>query len=245
MLEADGHQIVGIDLRDAEIVADLSTDEGRDHAVTATLERCDGSLGGLVTAAGISSPLPSELILSVNYFGSVALLDGLRPALAAAGQSQVVQIGSNSTTVTPNIPQAIVDALLANDELEARRHLAEVAAPFDSSIAYAATKTAVSRWCRRHAPTEAWVKSGIRLNVLAPGMVQTPLLQAGIDDDTYGPLMEQFPVPTGKAQPDDIAAWIVFMLSPQARFACGSVVFVDGGSDALIRSDDWPASFSL
>jgi hypothetical protein len=32
----------------------------------------------------------------------------------------------------------------------------------------------------------------------------------------------------------------VFMLSESADFLCGSVVFVDGGSDAYFRPDDWP-----
>jgi hypothetical protein len=32
------------------------------------------------------------------------------------------------------------------------------------------------------------------------------------------------------------------MLSDAADFLCGSVLFVDGGSDAYFRSDDWPGS---
>ncbi|MEC7118161.1 MAG: NAD-dependent epimerase, partial [Actinomycetota bacterium] len=35
------------------------------------------------------------------------------------------------------------------------------------------------------------------------------------------------------------------MLSPSADFMCGSLVYVDGGSDALIRPNDWPRSFSI
>ena len=100
-------------------------------------------------------------------------------------------------------------------------------------IGYAGAKTAITRWCRRRAPEPEWVDQGIRLNVLAPGAVQTPLLRLGQDDATYGPLTDSLPVPTGLGEPDDISAWIVFMLSAASRFACGSVVFVDGGSDAL------------
>jgi hypothetical protein len=37
-----------------------------------------------------------------------------------------------------------------------------------------------------------------------------------------------------------LADWVVFMLSDSADFLCGSVVFVDGGSDAYFRPDDWP-----
>lgn len=32
------------------------------------------------------------------------------------------------------------------------------------------------------------------------------------------------------------------MLSPAADFLCGSVIFLDGGSDAYFRTDDWPVS---
>ena len=44
---------------------------------------------------------------------------------------------------------------------------------------------------------------------------------------------------------DALAAWVEFLLSPAARFACGSVVYVDGGTDALLRTDDWPRTFTL
>lgn len=245
LLEADGHRVIGIDLRDAEVVADLSTDEGRAAAVAATIDRCDGVLDGLVPGAGLGPPIDAGLIAEVNYFGSEALLDGLRPALAAGDRPAVVQIGSNSTTLTPNLPDELVDAFLAADRDTIATVLDEAGPPFNAAIAYGASKTAITRWCRRQATTDEWVGAGIRLNVIAPGAVQTPLLKGGDDDPTFGPLTSQLPVPTGRGEPADIAAWIGFMLSPAARFACGSVVFVDGGSDAVIRTDDWPRTFSM
>jgi NAD(P)-dependent dehydrogenase (short-subunit alcohol dehydrogenase family) len=245
-LEQSGHQVIGIDLRDAEVVADLSTPEGRDAAVAETLEHCGGTLDGLVTAAGIGPPLRGGPIARVNYFGSIAVLEGLRPALAAAGAAQVVQVGSNSATTTPNLPAELVVAFLDGDEARAVEIVSRTPEPFDGSIAYGAAKLAVSRWCRRHAVTDDWVGSGITLNVIAPGPVQTPLFQAGKDDADYGPLLEGFPIPTGDpAGPDLIAEWIVFLLSPAARFACGSVIVVDGGADAMIRADAWPESFTM
>jgi NAD(P)-dependent dehydrogenase (short-subunit alcohol dehydrogenase family) len=194
---------------------------------------------------GLGPPVDAHLIAEVNYFGSEALLDGLRPALAASDAASVVQIGSNSTTLTPNLPDELVDAFLGHDRATIDSVLTEAGAPFNSAIAYGASKTAITRWCRRASITDEWVGQDIRLNVIAPGAVQTPLLKGGDDDPTFGPLTSQLPVPTGRAEPDDIAAWIVFMLSPAARFACGSVVFVDGGSDAVIRTDDWPRTFTM
>lgn len=245
-LENDGHTVIGIDLRDAEVIGDLATPAGRDQAVAETIERCGGTLDGLVTAAGLGPPVRGELVARVNYFGSRRLLAGLRPALAAGGAAQVVQIGSNSASTTPNLPTELVDAFLADDEDGAIGIVQAIDAPFDSAIAYGGAKLAISRWCRRAAVTDEWVGQGITLNVIAPGPVQTPLLQAGKDDADFGPMLEQFPIPTGEAAtPDLIADWIIFLLSPAARFACGSVVFVDGGADALIRADAWPDTFSM
>ena len=245
-LENEGNRVIGIDLRGAEVIADLSTPAGRAAAVDETLDLCDGALDGLVTAAGVGPPLRGNLIARVNYFGSHALLDGLRPALAATGRAQVVQVGSNSSTTTPNVADELIEAFLTGDEEEAVRIVELTPEPFDGAVAYGAAKLSISRWCRRAAVTPDWVGAGITLNVIAPGPVQTPLFQRGKDDPDYGPLLAGFPIPTGEpSTPELLAEWIMFLLSPAARYACGSVFFVDGGADAMIRADAWPASFTL
>ena len=84
-LRADGHTVIGVDQRDADVVADLATPRGRADAAAAVLDRVDGRLDGAVLAAGVG-PLPGaenvRLILSVNYFGVTELLDAWRPVLA-------------------------------------------------------------------------------------------------------------------------------------------------------------------
>ena len=40
-------------------------------------------------------------------------------------------------------------------------------------------------------------------------------------------------------KPDDIAAAVSYLLGPDASFVCGSVLFVDGGHDAMLRPDQF------
>jgi len=236
-LERDGARVIGVDLRDAEVIADLATVSGRTAAIAAVNERCGERLDGAVVCAGVGPHVrDAALIVSLNYFGAQRLLDGLRPALARGEAPAAVAISSNSSTIA-NTDSPLVAACLADDEAEARRLAA--AAPPGSPI-YGGSKLALTRWVRRHAPQAEWAGAGVRLNAVAPGPIQTPLLQAGLDDAFYGPAIRNFPVPAGGfGQPDDVATAVAFLLGPDARFCCGSVLFVDGGTDALLRPDQY------
>jgi NAD(P)-dependent dehydrogenase (short-subunit alcohol dehydrogenase family) len=240
-LVALGHRAITVDIKDADIVADLSTPAGRRSAADAALTACGGKLDGAVLAAGLGpTPGAERLITEVNYFGVVELLEAWRPALAAADRAKVVVFSSNSTTTVPVVPRRAVKALLGGDAekaLKAYRVFGRMAPP----MAYAASKIAVSRWVRRHAVTPQWAGAGIRLNALAPGAILTPLLERQLATPAEAKNIRRFPVPIGGfGDPGQLADWVVFMLSDSADFLCGSVVFVDGGSDAYFRADDWP-----
>lgn len=245
-LRAAGHTVIGVDLRDADVVADLSGPDGRAAASEQVLALCGGRLDGAVLAAGVGpTPRATRLILQVNYFGVVDLLEAWRPALAATGAAKVVVIGSNSTTTVPAVPRSAVRALLAGKAAKAVRRL-RVFGPGAPSLAYAASKIAVSRWVRRRAVEPPWAGAGIRLNALAPGAIMTPLLEKQLATPGQEKAVRSFPVPIGGfGDPGQLADWMLFMLSDAADFLCGSVIFVDGGSDAYFRADDWPRSVGI
>ena len=240
LLGEHGHRVIGIDIRGADVTADLGTPDGRAHAVEAVLDACGGRLDGLVTAAGIgpSSTEQGGRLVSINYFGSVALVDGLRPALAAAGSSAVVCVSSNSATCQPDWPEELAEACIDGDEQRA----VSIAETQISLFAYAPAKAAIAWWVRERAHTAEWAGAGIRMNAIAPGLIETPMTIAQRADPLIGQFIDAFPVPRGTAgRPDEVASVIDFLLSPASSLLYGSVIFADGGTDALSRTRDWPA----
>jgi NAD(P)-dependent dehydrogenase (short-subunit alcohol dehydrogenase family) len=232
-----GERVVTVDLRDADVNADLGAPEARGVAVARALEVADGAIAGLVPCAGLGPQVPDHaLIASVNFFGAVAFLDGCLDALAAGAPASAsgaaVAISSNSTTIDPTVNDALVAAFLDRDEETARRLATELA----GNTVYASSKVAIARDIRRR--VDEWGSRGVRINAVAPGPFRSPLLQQGLDDPTFGPLIEALPVPTGAiGSPEEVAAVIDFLLGSDASYVHGSIVFVDGGIDALLRPD--------
>lgn len=242
-LRAEGHTVIGVDIVDADVVADLATPAGRRTAAEQVLERSRGVLDGAVMAAGVGpapGPERARLILQVNFVSTVDLLEAWRPALAASDRAKVVVFASNSTTTMPMLSARAIRALLEGETEVALARVRRLRA-MAPAAAYGVSKVALSRWVRRRAVTAEWAGTGIRLNALAPGAVRTPLLEEQLDSPGLAKRVKAFPVPLGGfGEPDDLAAWAVFMLSDAADFLCGSVLFVDGGTDAWFRADDWP-----
>ena len=237
-LRAAGTRVIGVDVRAADVIADLSSVDGRARAIDLVREQAGGVLDGLVACAGLGPQVAAHArIVAVNYFGAVATLAGLRPLLAKGSAPAAVAISSNSSRIVPESESGLVTACLDGDEDNARR----LAGPLDGSTVYGNSKLALARWVRRNAPGPEWAGAGIRLNAVAPGAVQTPLLQEGLDDPQFGPAIRGFPIPLGAGfgKPEQIADGVVFLLSERASFCCGTVLYVDGGSDALVRRDEY------
>ncbi|MFI6866428.1 SDR family oxidoreductase [Nocardia sp. NPDC050406] len=226
-LAAAGHDIIGIDLKDADITGDLTDAAVRAAAVEQMLERSGGVLNGLVLCAGVGPQVPDPMrIVEINYRSTIALLDALLPALRKGESPAAVVVSSVASTHLAWDQNPIA----SGNEAEAFAQAGEYA----GSYAYAASKNAVTVAVRQRAAE--WGAAGVRLNTVAPGSVDTPLLQAGMDDPRYGEAIRNFTSPVGRnGRPDEIASLIAYLLGPQAGFIHGSQFVIDGGTDAQAR----------
>jgi len=98
---------------------------------------------------------------------------------------------------------------------------------FDT-CAYTAAKAGIIGMSRLAAARYA--ADGIRINVLAPGLIDTPMAQRAVQDEAIrGFLRTKQPLPAGPGSPDACAGAAVFLCSDAAAFITGAVVPVDGG----------------
>ena len=231
-LEKDGHRVIGLDRHEAEIVADLGTREGRRTAIEKVRAASGGRLEGVVSAAGLGPYDDPKAVTRVNYFGAVAMLDELKDLLAQGEEPAAVAISSIGGVFTELVVPEFVAACMQDDEEAAQETMAER----DGNWAYCNAKHALALAVRRRA--EEWGSLGIRLNAIAPGSTETPMLDRLHEDPQLGPAVEGLPIPLGRTAPaDELASAIAFLLGPDARYVHGTVLHVDGGADAIVRPD--------
>jgi NAD(P)-dependent dehydrogenase (short-subunit alcohol dehydrogenase family) len=95
-------------------------------------------------------------------------------------------------------------------------------------LAYAVSKAAIGGLTRTLGVE--WADKGIRVNAVAPGYVNTPMIQTAVaegiidgEERRAGHAMKRF------AEPDEIGEVVEFLLSDRSSFMTGEVVRVDGG----------------
>ncbi len=102
-----------------------------------------------------------------------------------------------------------------------------------SQISYTASKGGVLALSRELGVQFA--RQGVRVNALCPGPVNTPLLRELFAKDPERAARRLVHVPMGRfAEPEEIAAVVVFLCSERASDVTGAAWSVDGGTFAAI-----------
>jgi NAD(P)-dependent dehydrogenase (short-subunit alcohol dehydrogenase family) len=189
-------------------VVDLADEKALEAGVAATLAAL-GGVGGLAYCAGVNAWYEStydvggkgwEQVMGVNLRGAAVLMRLLIPALKANPGSAIVLCSSAST--------------------------------FDTGTwhdpAYLTSKTGLIGLSR--AMAKGLGPDGIRVNVVTPGTVDTPLFRKGIENAGGSPERTAKTVPIGRlGEPIDLGRAIRFLLSNEASYVTGTNLVVDGG----------------
>lgn len=239
MVEQRGHRMIGVDLKGAQIAADLSTPEGRTAAAEETLEAAGGSVDAVIACAGVSTGSPKTV--SINHFGVTGFVEPLLPALARSEAPRVAVVSSITSQSRAMVPD-IVDAALAGDEDRVIRLSREVveASPEKENWLYPSSKRALSRWVRRESVTPEWAGRGIPLNAVAPGVVLTPMTEQMLaDEKMLAVVNESTPMPlNGHQPPESVAELLLWLTSPENTHMTGQTIYCDGGADVVLRGND-------
>ena len=235
-----GHEVINIDLKDGDICVNLASPEGRQEAIDKLHEMHPEGLDGVICNAGVSGACGNlPLIVSLNYFGTISIAKGVYDLLEKKHGSCVV---TASNTISLGAGRKHIADLLNNIGDEKR--IVNLVSALDSTnlsvgnSVYVSTKYALARWVRR--VSASWAANGVRINAVAPGNVHTAM--TATMSTTAKMALNALPIPTKYGQeclmaPEEIAEVIVFLASDAARGINGNVMFVDGGTDALLNTE--------
>jgi NAD(P)-dependent dehydrogenase (short-subunit alcohol dehydrogenase family) len=236
-LRGEGNTVYGVDLRDADVTVDLTTDEGRHDLVERVTELSGGTIDAVVAVAGLAAPIPATA--GVNYFGAIATLEGLRPLLAGSDAPRAAVVAS--LAALEPVDGRLHAALLAGDEpkaLELAKEIADAPTDTQSNAIYNTSKNAIALWVRANAATDEWAGAGIALNAIAPGVIETPMIASILaTEEGRAALAAGAPAPlNGPAAPAAApAALLAWLTSAQNTHVTGQIIFVDGGAEVLRR----------
>jgi NAD(P)-dependent dehydrogenase (short-subunit alcohol dehydrogenase family) len=199
--------------------ADLRN-EAQVEAAFADLDARIGRLDAVYNVAGISG----------RRFGDgplhEATLEGWETVLGANATSQFLVARAAIRRMLEQAPDPLGSR---GSVLLMSSSLATHPAPaFFATHAYAASKGAVEGMARSMAAYYA--PHGIRVNVIAPSLVATPMSRRAQDDPAIlGYLAEKQPLAGGPIDADAVTPTALHLLSPEASMVTGQVVAVDAG----------------
>jgi NAD(P)-dependent dehydrogenase (short-subunit alcohol dehydrogenase family) len=191
----------------------MRVDVSREEDAAAMAARAADELGGvdiLVNAAGMNVRRRPVLEFSAEEIELVLRVNlvGIFHTCRAVGRLMVEQRSGSIVNVS-----SVMD---------------QVAAP--NRAAYVASKGGVRQLTR--ALAVEWAPYGVRVNAVGPGYCRTPLIGQILEDPAWVARLEAG-TPLGRlAEPEEIAAPIVFLASDWASYVTGTVLYADGGYTA-------------
>ncbi len=232
-LKRDGHEVTAFDVFAPKENVDhwIKTDLSDPASISEALVTAKGPFDALINNAGLP-PREGlvELVLNVNFIGFRQFLMGMLDKLAPG--AAIVNTASRAGAMWRDN----IDEIKALMSLQSPDDLAGFSAErkIDHVRAYNLSKEAVV--VMTMAETENLLARGLRMNSVSPAAVSTGILNEFIS--AFGERVAKNIARAGRpGTPDEVAAVIVFLASPESRWLKGIDIVVDGGMGAMAVSD--------
>lgn len=239
VIERNGDKVIRCDIKDADIICDVSTPEGRAEMCAKVAELAPGYIDGVATWAGVSPDKGTTL--AINYFGSVGVVEGLHDLLVKSEAPRVCLTSSRSSLYGDDPICTML--CLRNLEEEAVRYAEETVSKTPIKI-YATSKVAIARWVRRNAGLPRWGGSGILVNCIHPGLVKTPMGNKwrNAEDQSHARWVytthpQVVPQSEHYIMPEEIGELCHWLLSKENSTLVGQHIWADLGSELFIRGE--------
>lgn len=214
----------------------------RDLAGCAAVAETLRAAGGPVLAIGCDTSDPARVAAAADETRrSLGACDVLvnNAGMLRAGPLDALSPADWNAVLSVNLTGYLLCAqAFGRDMLQAGRgsivHVASVAAthPQSFSGAYSASKAGVVALARQLAAE--WGPSGVRSNVVSPGLIRTPLSEAFYREPGVEERRAAMVASRRIGTPQDVADVVLFLAGDRAGYVNGAEILVDGGFDCML-----------
>lgn len=205
------------------------------QAVADSIAAAGGEATAIACHVGKEEARQDMLKQAIGAYGQVDVLVNNAATNPHFGPMLSIDWGAWDKTFEVNVKGYFGMTKLVAEHLQARKakgsivNIASVAgtmaAPFQG--VYGMTKAAVISMTRTLAMELG--SAGIRVNAIAPGLIETKFAQVLVDNDTFRSMVVERTAVGRIGQPSDIAGGAVYLASDESDYTTGEVMVIDGG----------------